>query len=85
MGICTIFGISATFLAVLQCRPVAKAWNHTIEGTCLNQARLYQAGAVINLVSDFVVIAIPLPTLWMLHMPPRQKMAVSLILSVGLM
>lgn len=50
-------------------------------GTCLNNVAM--AHAVLNIVSDVVIIAFPIPMIHRLHMPFKQRLLVGLILGVG--
>ncbi|KAM0254288.1 hypothetical protein ACHAQJ_006928 [Trichoderma viride] len=49
--------------------------------TCLENVALAQA--VLNIVSDFAVIAIPIPTIHGLHFSLKQKITVGCILAMG--
>jgi hypothetical protein len=41
------------------------------------------AAAIINIVVDFVLILLPLPTVWSLWLPLRQKCALSAVFMLG--
>lgn len=49
--------------------------------SCLENVALAQA--VMNIVSDFAVIAIPIPTIHGLHFTLKQKISVGCILAIG--
>ncbi|KAL1844454.1 hypothetical protein VTK73DRAFT_2523 [Phialemonium thermophilum] len=55
--------------------------SHVGSGTCLNNVALAQA--VLNIVTDAVLIVVPVPMVYRLHMPLRQKMTVAVLLAVG--
>ena len=48
---------------------------------CLNKVAISQA--VINIVSDVIIIVLPIPTIYSLHMPLKQKISVGFILMLG--
>ena len=48
---------------------------------CLNKVAIAQA--VINIVTDVIIIALPIPTIYHLHMPMKQKISVGVILGLG--
>ncbi|KAI1375388.1 hypothetical protein F4677DRAFT_446470 [Hypoxylon crocopeplum] len=39
----------------------------------------------LNIVIDIIIIAMPMPVLWGLHMPTRKKIVVTVMLSIGIM
>ena len=53
-------------------------------GTCVNyKAALITAGA-LNIVSDLLIIALPLPLVWhFLSIPRRQKLALTAVFMTG--
>ncbi|KAL2851087.1 hypothetical protein BJY01DRAFT_245187 [Aspergillus pseudoustus] len=48
---------------------------------CLEKVALSQA--ILNLVSDFALVALPLPTIHNLHLPAKRKIMVGCILALG--
>ncbi|MCJ1373405.1 hypothetical protein MMC20_004633 [Loxospora ochrophaea] len=70
----------------LLCRPFAFAWDKTIPGGhCGDATKNYLAIGIVNMIIDFSIVALPMPILWKLQMPFEKKMAVSGILSLGLL
>ncbi|KAI1739812.1 hypothetical protein F4680DRAFT_421590 [Xylaria scruposa] len=59
--------ISAIFSTIFQCTPIAKAWNPTLEGTCINDFAWYLATASLSLVIDFYILLLPVPMIWALN------------------
>lgn len=75
--------IALTFLLSLVCVPVAKFWDPTVEGHCLNELVIWYVVAGINLVTDFIVCGIPLPVISHLHLPRRQKLMLVAVFCLG--
>ncbi|KAM7188722.1 puromycin-sensitive aminopeptidase [Rhypophila sp. PSN 637] len=48
---------------------------------CLNRVAVAQA--VINIVTDVIIILLPIPTTYSLHMPLKQKISVGIVLALG--
>lgn len=71
--------------AFLICRPLAKNWDRTLPGTCGSQPDFYFAMGIINIVSDIVLLALPMPYLYKLRMPLRKKLIAGTMLSIGVM
>lgn len=80
------FGIAVTGADIFQCTPVAFMFDSTIlGGKCINQMLFFKSTAIINIINDFVVFVLPLPTLWKLKLPNVQKVALCFILSLGVL
>lgn len=86
----TVIALSVTLLVVvllesfLLCRPFEFTWNKEIDGVCGDSTKAYLSVAIVNLVIDMSIVALPMPVLWHLQMPIRRKLAVTLLLCLGL-
>ncbi|PHH71188.1 hypothetical protein CDD82_6688 [Ophiocordyceps australis] len=76
--------IAVLFESFFLCRPFAYTWDKTIPGVCGSTQDAYLAIAIVNLITDLCVVALPMPLLWRLKLPQRKKIAISAILSLGL-
>ena len=45
----------------------------------------YLAVGIVNMMIDFAIVGLPMPILWKLQMPVGEKVAISGILSLGLL
>ncbi|RDW74278.1 putative integral membrane protein Pth11-like [Aspergillus mulundensis] len=70
--------------AAFQCSPVSKAWDTTIEGTCVNINVFYLANAALNILTDLLTYTLPVRVIFKLQMPRKQKIALIFILCLGL-
>ena len=72
-------------LLLFGCRPIPASWDPYLftTGKCVDQASLYIAIAVANIVSDVVLFIIPIPTVIGLKMPLAQKLGASIMFGVG--
>ncbi|KAL4901184.1 hypothetical protein BDW74DRAFT_182038 [Aspergillus multicolor] len=77
------YSIAITFALIFACRPIAKAWNSALDGTCIDQNGLYAATAVTNTVTDVALILVAIPVVWGLHMPTIQKIGLFFVFVVG--
>jgi hypothetical protein len=48
---------------------------------CINSLALWQA--ILNIVTDFLMLLIPIPLLWALQLPLLQKLSLGLIFALG--
>ncbi|KAF5024162.1 hypothetical protein F66182_3797 [Fusarium sp. NRRL 66182] len=79
----SLWTIAIAFLNILVCVPVAKFWNHSLPGQCLNQLTIWYTMAGFNLVTDVVIFCIPLPVIKGLQLPKKQKIMLLAIFSLG--
>ena len=69
--------ISLSLTLLFRCRPVDAAWDILItDKQCLNQSKLFLANAILNVITDFMVLAVPIPMLIALHVGWRQKLLI---------
>lgn len=79
----SIYGTWTFISAWLNCVPVAKFWNESIDGHCLSKKGLWFSNSAIHILTDILIIIYPMPALKSLNLPRRQKVAVMGIFSLG--
>ncbi|KDN70672.1 putative integral membrane protein [Colletotrichum sublineola] len=67
------FGISQMVSVPLFCIPLRSLWDTTVPGQCIDRLLWWFIGSSVNLTTDVVIIAMPLPLLRNIQMPLRQK------------
>ncbi|KAL3480530.1 hypothetical protein BJX99DRAFT_266449 [Aspergillus californicus] len=86
----TVFAIVAcqatanVLTAALQCRPIPKAWDTDLTGTCVNINVFYLCNAALNIATDLLTYTLPIRVIFKLQMPRKQKIALVFILCLGL-
>ncbi|KAH6693896.1 integral membrane protein [Plectosphaerella plurivora] len=81
--------LAATFTsfvitAVFKCRPIAYWWDRTIPGgKCINVQAWFHAQTIPGIILDFIIMALPLRTIWGLGLPMPKKIALVGIFAVG--
>ena len=81
-----LFCIIEFFLIIMNCSPQARLWNRKLSGTCIGPGKsssVFTAG--FNIISDVMILVLPLTRVWRLQMSTRRKLGLSLIFSTGLM
>lgn len=79
-----VWNFSDIIAGFLICRPIAKNWEPSLPGTCGSQPAFYFAMGMINLVTDAIIIALPIPYLLRLRLALRKKIFAIALLSVGI-
>ncbi|KAI1452356.1 hypothetical protein F4805DRAFT_472455 [Annulohypoxylon moriforme] len=86
IGVTMLWGTAFTLACAFQCTPVAILWsNYEIEydGFCIKAQPFYLTMAVSDLILDCIIFVVPLPHLYMLQLPLRQKLAAGGIFLLG--
>ncbi|GAB1212845.1 hypothetical protein ATERTT37_001994 [Aspergillus terreus] len=77
-------GIGVFFAAIFQCSPVQYAWNKNIPGgTCFDQQAFYRYVSPPNILTDVLILIMPLPFVWKLHTRLTQKLALTGVFILG--
>ncbi|KNG82727.1 putative integral membrane protein [Aspergillus nomiae NRRL 13137] len=84
LGVIVAQASSFVLVAAFQCRPIEKAWKSTLPGTCVNINVFYLANAALNILTDIMTYTLPLPVIFKLQVPVKQKVALGFILCIGL-
>ncbi|KAH7119417.1 hypothetical protein B0J13DRAFT_513402 [Dactylonectria estremocensis] len=79
----TAWTITLCFLLTLTCIPVAKFWDSTISGRCLNSLIIWYVMAGFNLATDVAIFCLPLPMIRSLQLPRKQKIMLFVIFCLG--
>ncbi|KAK0609536.1 hypothetical protein B0T17DRAFT_603691 [Bombardia bombarda] len=82
------WGISFFFATLFECMPISQSWT-SLFGTpehelyCYNYLPMFWATAISNMIMDIAILTLPMPFVWRLKMPARQKLAVTFIFLLG--
>lgn len=78
-------GLVLTLLNIFQCRPVSKTFNvHNDPPKCIPIITLYLTSAPITIVTDVIILVLPIPMLTGMHMPRRQKNILVFTFALGI-
>ncbi|KAF7156379.1 hypothetical protein CNMCM6106_009646 [Aspergillus hiratsukae] len=80
----TLGHVAGTLVLILNCNPVARAWNPFIHGKCLPVGPTFYGLAGFTIVCDVVIIFLPIPLLLQLNVKPAQKAGVVCLFLLGL-
>lgn len=77
------WAIAQIFLAIFPCMPAQKFWDTDIPGKCRPDQPFWYINAAGNIVTDLVILALPLPVLSALQLRKKQKYFLLGIFSLG--
>ncbi|KAF7561125.1 hypothetical protein G7046_g3005 [Stylonectria norvegica] len=79
----TIYGSFCFLSSVITCWPVAKYWDDSIAGGCIDRSKLHYVLAGFNIINDIAILIAPLPFLRKLHIARRAKIVLIAVFGCG--
>ncbi|EER27805.1 hypothetical protein CPC735_031410 [Coccidioides posadasii C735 delta SOWgp] len=84
VGVMVAWFIAYEVIMLLNCIPLQDYWdNPTPDAKCIDEFGKLFSSAITNFVTDFVVLLLPIPTLWTLRLPIRDKIVLVALMSLG--
>lgn len=84
MIIVCLWCIEQVAASLLLCKPVSFNWYFTQKGSCGNVLEACLAGAGVNVLTDLIILALPMPIIWKtLDIPLRSKLSLSFVFGLG--
>ncbi|KAI0412993.1 hypothetical protein F5X98DRAFT_379247 [Xylaria grammica] len=83
MFCCIVFWLGSLFGTAFLCIPPYKRWLENTPGHCNDQIPMYVAIVTGDLLTDLIVIGLPMPILWGLHLPLAKKIPIILAFGLG--
>jgi hypothetical protein len=75
--------VAVFFAIVFQCFPIEKTWEPFLEGHCVDRRILFVASSSINILTDLLVLGLPLRIFIDLKIPKRTKIALMFVFLLG--
>ncbi|OHE97152.1 hypothetical protein CORC01_07593 [Colletotrichum orchidophilum] len=69
--------------AIFFCVPIRKNWDDTVTGVCFKKGVAWYVNAGLNILTDFMILILPLPILPKIKQSRRQKIGLYLIFVLG--
>ncbi|KAM0426044.1 hypothetical protein ACHAPT_008675 [Fusarium lateritium] len=82
IGMLVAYYVSGFFIKIFICWPISAYWRGETD-KCLDQSAIITADAIISSVSDLVILLLPTPLTWSLHLSRRKRLRVIGILCAG--
>ncbi|KAI1460206.1 hypothetical protein F4805DRAFT_418594 [Annulohypoxylon moriforme] len=77
-------GLSVVVTSLSSCHPFSARWDTNLYVTnCINAPRFWQASNIPNVITDVMMLILPLPVVWGLHIDLKQKLALTGIFVLG--
>lgn len=75
--------ICITFIFIFICVPVRKLWYPQVPGRCINQVGTWISNAASTILTDLVILIMPIPQIWKLQLRRTEKVGLTLAFSLG--
>lgn len=86
IGLVIAWMVTTLLIALLICQPVAKNWDFSITtGHCGDTTVAFIAVAVIDIVIDLLIFALPVPMVLNLQVSTAHRIALAAIFGVGIL
>lgn len=82
------FTVASMFGSLFQCTPIHYVWDRAygrMQGHCVNLKVEVLATAVLNALADVLLLILPIPTLWNLQLPLKQRFGLCIIFLLGIL
>jgi hypothetical protein len=83
IGVLICYGCWTVLGSVFMCIPVASFWNQSLPGHCMNKLAFWFSNAALNITTDIMIFAIPMPLLGQLQLPQKQKIGLMFVFGFG--
>ena len=75
--------VGSMFGAIFQCTPIERYWNEKLDGHCIDPYIYFVSISSANLLTDVIVLILPLRVVWKLNVTLRQKIALTGVFALG--
>ncbi|KAK2923103.1 hypothetical protein FoTM2_016625 [Fusarium oxysporum f. sp. vasinfectum] len=84
MVLIVLWGGGVCILVFVVCIPLAGVWDPNVDGKCVPHITImWWFNGVFNSIGDLFILTLPIPTLWRLQSPRRQKTYLLFVFSLG--
>ncbi|EGU73731.1 hypothetical protein FOXB_15755 [Fusarium oxysporum f. sp. conglutinans Fo5176] len=77
------WALAQLFISIFACWPVQGFWDKTVEARCIPNQPQWYINAAGNILTDVIVLLLPLPAIRSLRLPRNQKLILAGIFSLG--
>lgn len=87
ISIISVWTVAFFFANLLQCYPISTNWEASGAqvSSCINTNMMYLAQAWTDVLTDMMILALPIPCIWALQMPAKHKVGVTAIFLLGVL
>ena len=83
VAICCAWFTGSIIPTIVQCRPIEHVWNQSVSATCINISMLFSAITIANLLTDVIILCMPMFAVSKLNISPQRRLGVMGIFLLG--
>ncbi|KAH7321517.1 hypothetical protein BKA65DRAFT_568289 [Rhexocercosporidium sp. MPI-PUGE-AT-0058] len=83
IGIMACYYIPVLILKIRMCTPIEGLWDPSADTKCFNQQSIFFTDAIVSVVTDVVVLLLPLPLVYTLKVSTCKKLRIAALLGAG--
>ncbi|KAF9775280.1 hypothetical protein IL306_006648 [Fusarium sp. DS 682] len=83
MGVVVGYSIGGIGATIWQCVPIKGAWDKSVDATCIDSNKFWVAYAVLNILTDVMVLGLPILPIMRLQTSAREKLLLCCIFLLG--
>lgn len=78
-----LWGCAGVCGNIFQCIPIQFLWDPTLDGHCIQYGIFATVLGALTVVTDLIILVIPMPLVWKLHITKRKKWRLSTVFAFG--
>lgn len=79
----TMWGIALVLVSIFSCNPIRGFWDHSIPSQCINSQWFFIGNSIPNILTDAVLLCLPMRDIWRIQLDRQSKVAVSVLFALG--
>lgn len=83
MAILCLFYTATFFVKIWTCVPRVRIWDKSIPGKCLDAPAVLNTNGIWNLLTDIIILLIPMRAVWNLQLDTKRKIGITLVFTLG--
>lgn len=83
IGLITLYGIGSISTSIWNCTRISAFWAPDPNARCINKKFLWFFNAAMNILTDLIILTLPMPVLSALKLPKKQKIGLMMIFALG--
>ncbi|RYP28191.1 hypothetical protein DL766_005999 [Monosporascus sp. MC13-8B] len=84
LGTILTYMVGTTASSIWQCSPVARAWDKSLPGTCIDLTANWYANAGFSIATDVVILTLPMFPIYRSQLPSSQRLALIVVFTLGI-
>ncbi|KAG4434422.1 hypothetical protein IFR05_010088 [Cadophora sp. M221] len=83
IGLMLMYYLPVMVIKIRICNPIAALWIPDLPAVCLDRVTLFYCDTIMSALTDVVILLLPIPLVWSLHMPLKKKLRIAALLGAG--